>query len=126
MTHDGHKRRKRSPPPPARDPSPSAALRRNKTLEEEGKGGKRRGEMILESQGLPVELCPPPCNVWSLMLPKMFKRDAGNLQRDLHGPIIVLWHVGRKKQKQAARNPHASFKRDQGLGKKTAENNSEK
>lgn len=110
------------PPPPlspcARCPSPIAVLHTN---EKSSKGKRSDAAWITVASSWTLT----PCNVWSLIFPKIFR--GGKLQRNLNRPIIESWHVGRGEKKlQAARNPQASFKREQGPDKKTAENNSEK
>lgn len=68
---------KQLPPPPlfpsARYSSPSAALRRNKTLEEEGKREKERRCSQLNS------------GLRSLMLPKMFREMQGSFKESFIG-----------------------------------------
>lgn len=60
------------------------------------------------------------------MLPEMFRGMQGGFKETFIGQSYNCGMLVEKKKQQAARNPHAYFKRDQGSGKKTAENNSEK
>lgn len=118
MTHDGHERRKgscpRAHPPTARHSSPSAALHPCRK--------EKHGDDAWIAVALGWTL--PPCNVLSLMLHEMLERRRGNFKESFVGQL-QNWSKKINKT-EAARNPHASFKGDQGSGKKTAENNSKK
>lgn len=95
--------------PPACYSSPLAVLQINKTPEEDGKRGADAWIAVAPSWAL------TRCNAWSLMLPEMFRKMQGSFKENFIGQSknhgMLVW----KNPQQAARNPHASFKRDQGV-----------
>lgn len=112
------------PPPPPPTPHPVLAIlllqrhcTQTRPSEKRGKG-KSDDSRIAVAPSWTLALC----NVYRLMFPKTFRK----LQRNRNRPVLELCHVGGNKKLHAARNPQASFKRDQGSVEKTAENNSEK